>query len=294
MFSAQSRDLGGEGREALTLVQLRFLPVSALGTKRGSEPSMNLSGKRVFVTGASSGIGAAIAQAFAARGAHLLLCARRLDRVTDLADALRREHGVQTHAFQLDVRDRAAVDAALDGLPEEFRVPDVLVNNAGLAAGASPLPEGDIEDWERMIDTNIKGLLYITRRLIPEMMQRPAQIINIGSIAGRYAYPNGAVYCATKAAVRLLTDGLRMDLVGTPVRVANIEPGAVETEFSVVRYHGDQNKADAVYAGIDPLVAADIAEIATFIASRPAHVQICDMVVTPTQQASAMVTHRRS
>ncbi len=249
--------------------------------------------KIVFVTGASSGIGESCARIFARNGAKLLLCARRMDRLKKIALQLKTEYGIKTHIFQLDVRDRAQVDKALDKIPAEWKKIDVLINNAGLARGLSKLHEGSIKDWEEMIDTNIKGLLYISRKIIPGMVDRKrGDIINIGSLAGHEVYPGGAVYCATKYAVDALTRGLRMDLVGTPLRVCTVDPGLVETEFSTVRFHGDDERADNVYQGIEPLTADDIAETVFYCASRPAHIQIAQVIIFPTAQRSATVVHR--
>jgi len=238
----------------------------------------------IFVTGASSGIGQACARAFAAAGARLLLCARRADRLAALAGEL----DTDVHHFRLDVRDRAAVDAAIAGLPAAWRDVDVLVNNAGLAAGLAPLHEGDPDDWDRMLDTNVRGLLNVTRAILPSMITRGrGHVINIGSIAGREPYPGGAVYCASKAAVDHITRGLRLDLLGTGVKVSTVDPGLVDTEFSVVRFHGDRERANAVYAGMAPLTGDDVAEAVVWVADRPAHVQVADLVVLPTAQASA-------
>lgn len=238
----------------------------------------------VLVTGASSGIGRACASAFAAAGARLVLAARREDRLATLAGEL----DTEVHALALDVRDRAAVERAVASLPSEWAQIDILVNNAGLAAGYAPLHDGDPEDWDRMIDTNVKGLLYMTRAVAPGMVERGrGHVLNIGSIAGHETYPNGAVYCASKAAVDRITQGLRMDLIGTGVRVSTVDPGMVETEFSVVRFAGDAERADQVYAGMTPLTPDDIAETVVWIADRPAHVQICQVVIFPTAQVSA-------
>jgi 3-hydroxy acid dehydrogenase / malonic semialdehyde reductase len=247
----------------------------------------------VFVTGASAGIGEACAGAFAAQGANLLLCARRFERVEALAARLAQQYGVRTHAGRLDVRDRAAVDTFVAGLPEEWRPIDIVVNNAGLARGFGKLHEGDIQDWEEMIDTNVKGLLYVTRAILPSMVKRGSgHIINLGSIAGHQVYPNGAVYCASKFAVRALTEGLKMDLLGTGVRVCSVSPGLVQTEFSEVRFHGDKQRAAQTYANTRPLRAEDIAEIAVFCAMRPAHVDISEVIVMSTDQASVHHVHR--
>lgn len=238
----------------------------------------------VLVTGASSGIGAACARAFAAAGSRLVLCARRVARV----EALAAELDTDVHTLALDVRDRNAVEGALAGLPEGWRDIDVLVNNAGLAAGLGPLHEGDQDDWDAMLDTNVRGLLHVTRAIVPGMVARGrGHVVNIGSIAGRETYPGGAVYCASKAAVDRITKGLRMDLLGTGVRVSTVDPGLVDTEFSVVRFHGDRERADAVYEGMTPLSGDDVAETVVWVADRPPHVQVADVVIFPTAQASA-------
>jgi len=252
-----------------------------------------LKNKIVFVTGASSGIGKSCANIFAQNGAKLLLCARREDRLEEIALNLKTKYGTESYIFQLDVRDRKAVNTALDNLPIEWKNIDVLLNNAGLARGFSKLYDGLIDDWEEMIDTNVKGLLYISRKIIPGMVERKrGDIINIGSIAGHEVYPGGAVYCASKHAVDALTRGLRVDLVGTPLRVCTVDPGLVETEFSLVRFHGDDNKADNVYEGLHPLSGDDIAETVYYCASRPSHVQIAEVIMFPTAQKSATVVHR--
>ena len=239
----------------------------------------------VLITGASSGIGAAAAEAFAAAGARLLLCARRLDRVEEVAARL----DTEAEVFALDVRDRDAVFAALDG-----RGVDVLVNNAGLASGFEPVHTGDPAHWDRMIDTNVTGLLNVTRAVVPGMVERGrGHVVNIGSIAGRETYPNGAVYCASKAAVDRITAGLRMDLLGSGVRVSTVDPGLVETEFSIVRFEGDSERAATVYQGLTPLSPADVADAIVWVASRPPHVQVADVVLLPTDQASATRLARR-
>ena len=253
----------------------------------------SLRDRLVFVTGASSGIGAACARAFAAQGANVLMAARRLDRVQALAAELQKEHGVAAHAFQLDVRDQLAVEKAMASLPPEWEAIEVLVNNAGLSRGLDKLHEGNLQDWEEMIDTNVKGLLYVSRAVIPGMVKRGVgHIINLGSIAGVEAYPGGSVYCATKAAVRLLSMGLRMDLLGTPLRVTNIAPGMVESEFSVVRFHGDQARADKTYEGLTPLTPDDIADAIVFAATRPPHVNIVEMLITSQAQVSTTMSYR--
>jgi NADP-dependent 3-hydroxy acid dehydrogenase YdfG len=250
----------------------------------------SLGDTRVLITGASSGIGRACAEAFAAEGSRLLLAARRHERLEELATGL----SVPTLPVELDVRDRSGVDAAIGGLPPDWADIDVLVNNAGLAAGFGPLPDNDPDDWDRMIDTNVTGLLNVTHAVLPGMLARGrGHIVNIGSIAGRETYPNGAVYCASKAAVDRITAGLRMDVVGSGVKVSVIQPGLVETEFSMVRFGGDAERAESVYAGLDPLTGADIADTVVWVVSRPAHVQVAEVVVLAGTQASATIVHRR-
>ncbi|WAL60847.1 SDR family oxidoreductase [Thermocoleostomius sinensis] len=249
----------------------------------------------VLVTGASSGIGAACARAFAQTGAKLVLTARRFDRLQQLAQTLEQEFKTQIYPLQLDVCDRSQVEGVLKALPEPWQAVDILINNAGLSRGLDKVHQGSVQDWEEMIDTNIKGLLYMTRLLVPGMVDRGrGHIINIGSIAGHQAYPGGAVYCATKAAVRTLSAGLKMDLLGTPVRVSEIDPGIVETEFSQVRFHGDTERAKRVYESTTPLTADDIAEVVVFCTTRPPHVNVSEIVVLATDQAAATMVHRRS
>jgi NADP-dependent 3-hydroxy acid dehydrogenase YdfG len=251
---------------------------------------MKLDGKIALVTGASAGIGEACARSLAAEGARLVLAARRAERL----DALVAELGSAAHAIALDVRDAHAVAAAVEGLPEEWAAIDVLVNNAGLGRGLDKLHEGSIDDWEQMVDTNVKGLLYVTRAVVPGMVARGrGHVVNIGSVAGHEVYPGGNVYCATKHAVDAITKGLRMDLVDTPVRVSTVDPGLVETEFSVVRFHGDAARAQKVYEGIEALTGADIADAVVYCVTRPPHVQINEIVITLTNQASALVVHRK-
>lgn len=253
----------------------------------------SLRDKIVFITGASAGIGASCARAFAAQGAKVLMSARRLDRIEALAAELKKEHGVAAHAFQLDVRDQPAVEKAMAGLPPEWQAIEVLVNNAGLSRGLDKLHEGRLQDWEEMIDTNVKGLLYVSHAVIPGMVKRGVgHIINLGSIAGVEVYPGGNVYCATKAAVRSISQGMRLDLLGTPLRVTNVQPGMVETEFSMVRFHGDQARADKVYGGLTPLTPDDIADAIVYAATRPPHVNIVEMLITPQAQASTTMSYR--
>jgi Short-chain alcohol dehydrogenase of unknown specificity len=251
-------------------------------------------GKIAFITGASAGIGEACARVFAREGYSLLLAARRINRLESLAIALE-EYGVDdTHLLALDVRDASEVFSAFSNLPSEWQQVDVLVNNAGLSQGLDPVQAGDIGDWDRMIDTNIKGLLYVTRAVAPIMVARQSgHIINIGSIAGKEVYPNGNVYCATKHAVDALTKGMRIDLLEKGVKVTAIHPGMVETEFSEVRFKGDKERAAKVYEDMEPLIAEDIAEAVWFAASRPKHVNINDMLIMPTAQASASIVARK-
>jgi serine 3-dehydrogenase len=256
--------------------------------------STSMTGKTVLVTGASSGFGLACAEAFAARGARLIVAARRIGRLRQLARGLIREHGAEVRTMPLDVRDRRAVSAAIAGLPRGWRDIDILVNNAGLSRGLNPLQAGEVRDWEEMIDTNVKGLLYVTRAVLPGMAARGGgHVVNVGSIAGHETYPSGNVYCATKAAVRALTKAMRMDLSGTGVRVTSVDPGLAETEFSVVRFRGDRERAKKVYQGLRPLAAADVAEAVVWACERPAHVDIETIVIMPTAQASATIVSRR-
>jgi 3-hydroxy acid dehydrogenase/malonic semialdehyde reductase len=250
----------------------------------------------VFITGASSGIGAACARAFAAEGARLLLAARRADLIEAMIPDLLHRGAADVRAIALDVRDARAVFAAVDALPEAWRGVEVLVANAGLSRGLDKLHEGHVEDWAEMIDTNVKGLLYVDRAIVPGMVsRRRGTVIHLGSIAGRQVYPGGNVYCASKHAVRALTDGLRMDVLGSGVRVATVDPGLVAgTEFSTVRFHGDAGRAAAVYKGLTPLSPEDVAEAIVWVATRPQHVVVGDLVLYPTDQASAIHVHRAS
>lgn len=246
-----------------------------------------------LITGASAGIGEACARRFAAEGWDLALWARRSDRIEQLASQLREDHSVMVHAASVDVRDRLAVEAAAARLLETAGVPDLLLNNAGLAAGKDLLHEGSTDDWDRMIDTNLKGLLYVSRAILPSMVERRSgHVINIGSTAGHQVYPRGNVYNATKFGVKALTKGMNVDVSGSGVRVSSVDPGFVETEFSVVRFHGDQKQADATYEGFDALAADDIADAVWYVASRPAHINVFDMIVTPTAQRDAFMVDR--
>ena len=248
--------------------------------------------KITLITGATSGIGAACARKFAGAKYDLIITGRRENLLSVMADELTQGFGVQVLPLAFDVRDREAVRRALASLPADWRSIDVLINNAGLALGLEPEYAGDFADWETMIDTNVKGLLYMTR-LVPGMVERQkGHVINIGSVAGDAAYAGGAVYCATKAAVKVLSDGLRIDLAHTPVRVTNLKPGLVETNFSNVRFHGDTERASNVYKGIQPLTGDDIADVALYAAQAPAHVQIAEVLILATHQASGSVICR--
>lgn len=250
--------------------------------------------KIVFITGASSGIGAACARKFAKEGYTLLLNARSVDKLQAIKTELENVYGTDVHILPFDVRDREAAAKALTTLPESYQIIDILVNNAGLALGMDKEYEGIEENYDTMIETNITALLMITRLIVPTMVKRgKGHIINIGSVAGDIAYPGGSVYCATKAAVKVLSDGLRMDLVDTPLRVTNVKPGLVETNFSVTRFAGDKERADKVYHGIKPLTGEDIAEVVYFAASAPAHVQIAEVLVLATHQASGSIVYRQ-
>ena len=250
--------------------------------------------KIAFITGASSGIGAACARKFAQAGYTLVLNARNTAKLQTLQKELQTTYGVEVVLLPFDVRDRKAAEAALLQLPAEYQAIDVLVNNAGLALGIDKEYEGSEENYDTMIDTNITALLMITRLVVPGMIARgKGHIINIGSVAGDAAYPGGSVYCATKAAVKVLSDGLRMDLVDTPLRVTNVKPGLVETNFSVTRFGGDKERADKVYQGIKPLTGDDIADVVYYAASAPEHVQIAEVLVLATHQASGSLVYRR-
>ena len=248
-----------------------------------------------LITGASSGIGRATAEAFAAEGVHLLLCARRTDRLTELADGLRATHGVRTHAFALDVQSRSDVQSTLAALPAEWSAVDILVNNAGLSRGLAKVYEDEPRNWDEMIDTNIKGLLDVSRAIIPGMVTRGrGHVVNLGSTAGHITYPNGAVYCATKAAERALSEGMKLDLMGTPVRVTSVDPGMVQTEFSEVRFRGDKERAAKVYADFTPLQPEDIADAILWVVTRPAHVNIHNILMTTIDQGNSYVFNRKS
>jgi NADP-dependent 3-hydroxy acid dehydrogenase YdfG len=254
---------------------------------------ISVKGKVVFITGASSGIGAATAAAFAAEGARLLLGARRAGRLAQVASMALEKGAEAVHSIHMDVRNRHAVQRTIDELPSEWAEIDVLVNNAGLSRGLEKLYTGRYEDWDEMIDTNVKGLLYVTRAVVPGMVVRGrGHVVNLGSMAGEVAYPNGAVYCGSKAAVHFINDGLREDLLGTPVRVSCVDPGLVETEFSQVRFHGDSARAAKVYHGMTPLFAEDIADAIVWAVTRPAHVNIARITLSAVDQANSLLVHR--
>ncbi|MFO0578758.1 MAG: SDR family NAD(P)-dependent oxidoreductase [Polyangia bacterium] len=264
-------------------------PSPAAGIASGSI----LSGKVALVTGASSGIGAACGAALVRSGAHVILAARRGERLSALREQLH-ACGSMCHVLELDVRHAAAVTEGLASLPGELQAIDILINSAGLGRGLDKLHEGDPREWDEIIDTNVKGLLYVTRAVLPQMVARDTgHIVNIGSVAGRQAYQGGNVYAASKAAVRMLTECLKHDLGGTRVRVSTVDPGMVETEFSVVRFRGDRERADKVYDGMTPMSADDVAEAVLFCVTRPPHVNISEIVMLATDQSAAAVVHRR-
>jgi NADP-dependent 3-hydroxy acid dehydrogenase YdfG len=251
--------------------------------------------KTVLITGASSGIGEGCARKFAAQGARIILNARNVQKLEALALELKEKYNSECYVLPFDVCDRKTAIESLESLPNEWKSIDILINNAGLAVGVDKEHEGSLDEWDVVIDTNVKALLSMTRIVVPGMVERGrGHIINIGSIAGDAAYPGGSVYCATKAAVKALSDGLRIDLVDTPLRVTNIKPGLVETNFSVVRFRGDQEKADNVYKGIHALTGDDIAEVAYFAASAPEHMQVAEILVMPTNQASGTIVSKNN
>jgi NADP-dependent 3-hydroxy acid dehydrogenase YdfG len=247
--------------------------------------------KTAFITGATSGIGRATAEVFAKNNINLVLCGRRLDRLVALQKELQKL--TEVHILNFDVRDKNSVYAAIDSIPEEFQTIDILLNNAGNAHGLHPIHKGDTDDWEAMIDINIKGLLYVTKAISPRMVERKSgQIINIGSISAKEVYEGGNVYCATKHAVDALNKGMRMDLSTYGIRVSAIHPGLVDTEFSTVRFKGDENRADNVYKGFEALKAEDIADLIHFVVTRPYHVNISDVLILPNAQASGTQIHK--
>ncbi len=253
-----------------------------------------LKNKITFITGASAGIGQACALTFAQEGSNLILAARREGKINQLAAQLADEYSIRTHTMVLDVRDRLAVNEAVTNLSDDWADIDILINNAGLSRGMDKVQEANHQDWDEMIDTNIKGLLWVSRAVMPGMVERDSgHVINIGSIAGRQVYGGGNVYCATKHAVKAITQGMRIDLLGTRVRCSSVDPGMVETEFSEVRFHGDKDKAAPVYQNFPPLQAIDIAETVLFCATRPPHVNIHDVLVMPQDQAAVYASHQR-
>ncbi len=252
-----------------------------------------LSDKKIFITGASSGIGKACAVEFAREGADLLLAARRIERLEELSGKLQTQYGIKIKTLELDVRNRNEVKIKISSLPDDWKNIDVLLNNAGLARGFDKLYEGNIDEWEEMIDTNIKGLLYVTRNILQYMVNRKSgHVINIGSTAGHEVYAKGNVYCATKFAVNALTQSIRVDVLDKNIRVSTVDPGMVKTEFSEVRFSGDRDKAENVYKGVTPLTAEDIAAAVLFCATRPPHVNINEIIVTPVAQASSTQIYR--
>ena len=249
--------------------------------------------KTAFITGASSGIGKATAELFADNGFNLILCGRRQERLDELKTTLGTK--VKVHTLSFDVRDKEEVFKQIESLPESFQAIDVLVNNAGNAHGLAPIDQGNMDDWDAMIDINVKGLLYVSKAIIPNMVARKSGfIMNVGSIAGKEVYPNGNIYCASKHAVDAINQGMRLDLSAHGIRVSAINPGLVETEFSVVRFKGDEDRASKVYQGFSPLTAADIADIILFTVTRPAHVNLADMLVLPTAQPCSTIVHKKA
>ena len=254
----------------------------------------SLEGKTALITGASAGIGKETAIALAREGCRVILTGRRTERLHKIGSEIKEKYKRDFYVLSVDIRDKNAVTTAFSSLPREWQEIDVLISNAGMARGVNKMQDADPDDWDEMINTNIKGLLYVTHAVLPGMVKRnKGDIVHLGSIAGHEVYPGGNIYCATKHAVHAIEKGLRIDLADTPIRVSSVDPGMVETEFSEVRL-GDKEKAKAVYAGMTPLTGKDIAETIVFIVTRPAHVQIAEVVIFPTDQASAMVTHRKN
>jgi 3-hydroxy acid dehydrogenase/malonic semialdehyde reductase len=250
--------------------------------------------KTALITGATSGIGEACAHLFAQQGYRMILVARKQDKLETIAKHFTDKYAVEIKTLLADVRDKTAVAGVLDGLTADWKQVDVLINNAGLSLGLDPIDQGDVNDWDTMIDTNVKGLLYVTKIVSGWMISnQKGHIINIGSTAGKEVYPNGNVYCATKHAVDALNKGMRIDLLPHGIKVTAVNPGMVETEFSKTRFKGDEARADKVYEGLEPLIAEDIAEAIWFAVSRPAHVNINDMIITPTAQANSYVVNRK-
>jgi len=265
--------------------------VLSIFAKRFNHSAMN---KIALITGATSGIGKATAITLSSNGWDIIITGRRENLLNELKNLIQQTSAAKVYSLSFDVRDREQVNRAIDSLPENWKKIDLLVNNAGLASGLDPLHEGDYEDWEKMIDTNVKGLLYVSQKVANLMIPRQkGQIINISSIAGKEVYPAGNVYCATKHAVDSLTKAMRLDFLKYNIKVGSISPGMVETEFSIVRFHGDTTRASNVYNGITPLSAEDIAETVLFMVSRPPHVSIDDVIIMPTAQGSARDVHRQ-
>ncbi|MBI5324978.1 MAG: SDR family NAD(P)-dependent oxidoreductase [Ignavibacteriae bacterium] len=255
---------------------------------------MDLKGKIILITGASAGIGEACAEVFAEEGAMLILLARRKNKLDELSKIIKEKNKVEILNIECDVRNRKDVEKCIKELPDKFKNIDILINNAGLARGMNKIQEGSFDDWDEMLDTNIKGLLNVSRFVLPGMVERKSgHVVNIGSLAGREVYPNGNVYCSTKHAVKALSKGMIIDLNGTGVKVTNLDPGLVETEFSEVRFRGDTEKAKKIYQGYTPLTSRDIAEVALFCVTRPQHVMIQDIMVTPTDQATALILNKK-
>ncbi|MEG8946507.1 SDR family NAD(P)-dependent oxidoreductase [Rosettibacter firmus] len=255
---------------------------------------ISLKNKIIFITGATSGIGKACAYAFAKEGANVIISARRKELLNEIADDIRTNHNVNVLPLMLDVRNRKEVFDTINSLTDEWKKIDILINNAGLARGLNKFYEDNPDNWEEMIDTNIKGLLYVTYAILPGMIERGfGHIINIGSIAGHEAYPKGAVYCATKHAVDAITKSLRMDTIDKNILVSTIDPGLVETNFSKIRFDGDEEKAKAVYKGLIPLTGEDVADAVIFCATRPPHVNIAQITLLASQQASATIVYRK-
>lgn len=249
--------------------------------------------KIIFITGATAGFGKATAEIFAENGHNLIITGRRKERLVELKDALEAKYGIQVYPLNFDVRDESAVQNAVQHLPENWKKIDVLVNNAGLASGLDPIQKGSLTDWNKMIDTNVKGLLYVSHSIIPLMVERnEGHIINIGSTAGKEVYPNGNVYCASKHAVDAITKGMRIDLLPHKIKVTQIAPGAADTEFSTVRFHGDKEKADNAYKGYQPMIAEDIASLVFYATTLPKHLCINDLVVTSLAQANSYMIHK--
>jgi 3-hydroxy acid dehydrogenase / malonic semialdehyde reductase len=249
--------------------------------------------KTVLITGATSGIGRACAHQFAREKYRLIITGRREDRLRDLKNELEKNNAAEVHTLYFDVRNQSEVETALKNLPQAWQKVDILINNAGLAAGKDPIQSGKRENWERMIDTNIKGVLYVSEQIIPQMIARNSgHIVNVGSTAGKETYPGGNVYCATKHAVEAITEGMRQDLLAHNIRVSRVCPGMVDTEFSLVRFDGDQQKADATYQGMQPLKPEDVADAIFYMVTRPPHVCVNDLVLLPTAQANSYLLHR--